>query len=98
MSWDKFGEYGLVGLMAGAIILLLFFVIKWVLENTKAIIIQQAEERKCWNATIIAHNESLNKVVATIERHDEKAEQRATYVRQEHEKMIEALGRINGFK
>lgn len=41
---------------------------------------------------------SLSKVADKLEKHDERAEVRATYVREEHKQMITTLGRINGYK
>jgi len=41
---------------------------------------------------------SLDKLQTKIEKHDEKAEERGRYVREEHKQMIEVLGRINGYK
>lgn len=105
MDWAKFGEFGLSGLMIGAIILLLWFIVKWVLEHTKELLAQQAKERECWATIIEKHNEALQKIVSSIDKHDEKAEERGRYVRSEHEKMMsnleeqgKVLARINGFK
>lgn len=84
-------EFGLLGLVVGAGVIILAFVIKWVLDTTKEIMKQAAEERRIWNDTV-------NKAVNTIDRHDEKADERAKYVREEHRQMIEILGRINGYQ
>ena len=84
-------EFGLLGVVVGSVVILLFFVIKWTLATTRDIMKQATEERKAWNETV-------NKVADRIDRHDEKADERAKYVREEHKQMIEILGRINGYK
>ncbi len=103
--WSRFSEYGLLGLMIGSMILLLFFIVKWVLEHTRELLMQQAKERECWQNIIGKHNEFLQKIVDSIDKHDEKADERGKYIRFEHEKMInnldeqsKMLARINGFK
>lgn len=41
---------------------------------------------------------SNNKLLDAIDRHDDKADERGRYIREEHKQMIECLGRINGYK
>ena len=41
---------------------------------------------------------ALDKLQDKIEKHDEKAEERGRYVREEHREMINSLGRINGYR
>lgn len=105
MDWGKFSEYGLLGLVIGAVIVLLFFIVKWVLEHVKALLEQQAKEREAWCKVQEKQNETFQKVVVSIdqvvkalEKHDEKADERGKYVREEHKEMIASLGRINGYK
>ena len=89
MDFGKFGEYGLLGSMIGAIIILLFFIVKWTLSTTRDIINQAAIERKeSWKA--------VNDITGELRKHDEKANERAQYVRAEHKEMIEVLRRMNG--
>ena len=103
-DFSKFGEYGLLGLLIGAIILLLFFVVKWTLATTKDILVQAAKEREDWHKKIGDVNVSIQKVCDCIDKHDEKAEERSRFVRSEHERMInnldeqaKVLARINGY-
>lgn len=84
-------QFGLIGLMIGAIVTLLFIIIKWTLATTKEILKQASVERADWKKTIDSITESIRK-------HDEKAEERGRYIREEHRQMIETLGRINGYK
>ena len=88
---ELFKEFGLLGLVVGSVVILLFFVVKWAFGTAKDIMKQASEERKAWN-------EAINKVTDSIDRHDEKADERSKYVREEHRQMIEVLGRINGYK
>lgn len=92
-----FKENGLVGLIMFVIIALLFFVIKWTLQTTKEIMVQAAKERESWQIAITQANKATEGVCQSIQRHDEKAEERGRYVREEHRQMIESLGRINGY-
>lgn len=91
-------QFGLVGLMAGAVLALLFFVIKWTLNTAQHIIQQAAEERKAWVKSLDDHtaqNREFSRSV--VDAHG--------FQRKEHEKMIEnleeqgkVLARINGYR
>ena len=112
MDWAKFSEYGLLGLMIGSITILLFFIVKWVLEHVKELLAQQAKERESWCIIQAKQNEafikvvtSLDGVIETIKKHDEKSEERGKYVKEEHREFMKqvtevtnSLGRINGYK
>ncbi len=98
MDLTKFGEYGLLGLLMGAVIALLFLVVKWTLATTKDILAQAAKERTEWHIKMGEVNGSIQKVCDCLDKHDEKAEERGRYVREEHKEMITILGRINGYK
>lgn len=93
-----FKEFGLLGIVIGAVILLLFLVIKWTLSTTKEIIKQAADERKTWQMTIDRNTQFQEKIVQAIDKHDEKANERGRYAREEHHQIIEVLGRLNGYR
>jgi len=42
--------------------------------------------------------ESNKELLRSISKHDEKADERGRYVREEHKEMIAIIGRINGYK
>lgn len=89
MELSKFAEYGLLGLVVGSVVILLFFVIKWTLSTTKEILIQAAEERKAWNNTLtdqISQSREFNNQMTEANR----------YQREEHKEMIAHLARLNG--
>lgn len=94
MDWNIIKEFGI----GGAVTFLLFLVVKWTLETTKDILKQASEERKIYQENHINNIKAIEKITASIDRHDEKAEERGKYVREEHKQMIETLGRINGYK
>jgi uncharacterized coiled-coil DUF342 family protein len=98
MDWTKFGEYGLLGLIVGAIIILLFLVVKWTLATTKDILAQSAKEREDYYNKMGNISSQMQKVCDCIDKHDEKADERGRYVREEHRQMIEILGRMNGYR
>ncbi len=96
MDFTKFGEYGLLGLMIGAIIILLFLIVKWTLATTRDILAQANKERESWHNILITIVASVDRISKAIDQHDVKADERGRYVREEHKEMIETLGRING--
>lgn len=98
MDFGGFKEFGLVGLIVGVLFFILWRMLIWVMAFVKEISTQQIKEREVWAGIIARHNESLTKINESISRHDEKAEERGRFVREEHKQMIEVLARINGFK
>ena len=95
---DTWHQFGLVGIMAGAIITILWRMIVWVMAFVKDQNKFHSEERAIWHSTIERFNEAQNGIIQSLNRHNEKAEERGRYVREEHKQMIETLSRINGFK
>lgn len=90
MDWlNIFKEYGLLGLVVGSVIILLFLVVKWTLSTTKEILAQAAKERESWH-------KAIGDITQAMEKHDEKASERGKYVREEHKEMITILQRMNG--
>ncbi len=99
--WKVLGEYGL----AGGIFLLLFFCIKWILEETKKILERESVERKQWTSIIQGFQKNIaDNSLQLITFQNQNAEAHK-YQKQEHEKMIsnldehyKVLVRINGYK
>jgi hypothetical protein len=87
MDFGLFKELGIISVVA----IPLFFLIKWIAEEFK-------EQLKRAHEFNMQATQRLNEICKVIERHDEKAEERGKYVREEHRQMIETLGRINGYK
>jgi hypothetical protein len=96
--WTKFSEYGLIGLIIGILFFILWRIIVWVMGFVKYIQKQQSEERASWLNSLGKHNDILNKISASIDEHDKRADERGRYVREEHKEMITILGRMNGYK
>ncbi len=93
-----FKEFGLLGLVIGSVIILLFFVIKWTLATTKDILNQAAVEREAFRKCIAEHTEQA-KIF------HEQVNEAHKYQREEHSRMIKSLDeinsslvRINGYK
>ena len=87
-------DFGLVGLMTGALSGLLFLIVKWTLNTTKEILAQAAREREIfqnlqlsWSKAVSEHSERANAFHSDVKVAHE-------YQRQEHEKMIALLDRI----
>ena len=87
MDFSLLKEWGIIGIVA----IPLFFLIKWIAEEFK-------EQLKRAHEFNMEATNRLNSICTALERHDEKAEERGKYVREEHKQMIETLGRINGYK
>ncbi len=105
MSLSQFSEYGLIGLIVGVLFFIVWRLLVWVMKFVNDITLQQNEERKGWHGTLEKHNDLINKISDSIDRHDERADERGKFVRSEHEKMLmnlheqtKILIRINGFK
>jgi hypothetical protein len=87
MDYLPYKDIGIVAVVA----IPLFFLIKWIAEEFKAQLIREHAERLRWA-------EIIQKFQECITQHTEKAEAFHQQVNQQHEQMIEVLGRINGFK
>jgi uncharacterized coiled-coil DUF342 family protein len=87
MDYPLYKDIGIVAVVA----IPLFFLIKWIAEEFKAQLIREHAERLRW-ADII------QKFQECITQHTEKADAFHKQVNEQHTQMIEALGRINGYK
>lgn len=96
--WTKLSEYGLAGIVIAILFFILWRILIWVMKWVDKQEEQHRAERILWKETQDKNNQVLDKLCSTISRHDEKAEERGKYVREEHKQMIENLGRINGYK
>jgi hypothetical protein len=105
MDMSLFKEYGLLGLLMGSVITLLFFVVKWTLSTTKDILKQAEKERECWRETINSVNVQIQAHNITAKDFHESVCEAHKFQREEHSKMIASLNeinnslvRINGYK
>ncbi len=104
-DFTLFRDFGLVGVMAGSITILLFLVVKWTLQTTKEILRQAEKERECWRGTIDAINKTIDNHNSRAQEFHSSVQEAHKYQRDEHEKMIKNLDeqykvllRINGEK
>lgn len=104
MEFAKFGEYGLLGLVIGSIILLLFLVIKWTLATTKEILAQAAKERECFVQKISDMTKAMDERSVNDREFHIQVVEAHKYQRDEHSaqnkilgELIQAVGRINGY-
>ena len=100
-----FEQYGLIGLIVGALFFIVWKMLVWVMAFIKDMTRQQAEERVGWKGTLDKHNDQIAKISESIDRHDERSDERGKFVRSEHEKMMnnleeqgKILARINGYR
>jgi len=92
------GQFGLIGLMIGAIVLLLFFVIKWTLATTKDILNTNARQVEAFQEAQKGWISALNEHTAQAKSFHDEVKEAHAYQRQEHQEMIKCLGRLNGYK
>lgn len=105
MDFGKFSEYGLIGLIVGALFFIGWRRDVWIMAFVNKITQQHNDERQVWMITIGKQNDLLNKISNSVDEHDRRANERGHYVKEEHNKMIENLEeqhkillRINGEK
>jgi len=91
-------QWGVPGSVIGILFIILWRMLIWVMAFVKDIMVQQNVERQSWLCALNKHGDLLGKISNSIDEHDKRAEDRGHYVRDEHTKMIESLGRINGYK
>ena len=105
--WKVVSEYGL----ATGIFLLLFFIIKWILEEVKKILEREAKERSEWAGIIQGFQRGLLEHTANAQAFHDEVKEAHRYQREEHLKLAElqdttcrnmkeieqALGRLNGY-
>lgn len=87
MEYALFKDIGIVAVVA----IPFFFLIKWIAEEFKKQLERAHEQNKYWS-------EIINGFQRCVTEHTEKAEQFHMQVNEQHKQMIEALGRINGYK
>lgn len=95
-------QFGLVGIMAGAIIFLLYKVIIWTLEAHRKLLDQFTEMLKMYQELSREATDSIKKITESISKHDEKAAERGRYIREEHDNQAknqiiinETLSKVN---
>jgi len=87
MEYALFRDIGIVAVVA----IPFFFLIKWIAEEFKKQLERAHEQNKYWS-------EIINNFQKCVTEHTEKADAFHKSVQEEHKQMIEALGRINGWK
>jgi len=98
-------QFGIVGVFCGSIIFILWRMIVWVMAFVKDTIEQHNKERATWMQQFTEVGNMLNKVCTSFDKHDERAEERGRYVREDHKEfqkqiteVTNVLGRLNGYK
>lgn len=93
-----FSDYGFNGIVIGTLFFILWRMLVWVMKWVDKQSEQHEAERTLWLETI-------NKINASIDAHNltsiearKTVEEAHKYQREEHKKMVEILGRINGYK
>ena len=92
----KFGEYGFVGLIVGALFFIVWRMLVWVMAFIKDQTDQHAKERQAWLEIITAMKQSLDMHDQHSLSFREAQLEANRYVRDEHKTMIEVLGNIKG--
>jgi hypothetical protein len=98
LFWSKSVEYGLLGVVICAVIVLLYKIVMWTLATTKEILAQAAKERECFTEKIAEVTKALDSHSATAREFHNQVVEAHKFQREEHKEMIISLGRINGYK
>lgn len=95
VSWE---QYGIAGVVIGILFFILWRILIWVMKWVDKQADQHQKERADWLAI-------MNGVKSSIDLHNQSSmearrqqSEAHEYQRKEHEKMIETLSRINGYK
>lgn len=94
MNYELLKELGTVGIVA----IPLFFLIKWIAEEFKALLVREYEERQKWLCVIQGFQKAIDEHSEQARTFHRTVEEANRYQRDEHKQMIETLGRINGYK
>ena len=92
---EKFGIPTAFGLVLAS---MFFFLLKWVLEQSKAMLNQMAKEREAWLSSLKALNDQMLIAQQCSTAFFNQVIDAHKYQREEHKDMITTLGRINGYK
>lgn len=84
---NLFKDFGLLGIMMGSIILIIFFMIKSMLKSMDDMTKRGCEERKEWQKMFM-------EMIGALKEHNVQTKEFHDHVRVEHEKMIEALNHL----
>jgi hypothetical protein len=84
MDWTIFKEFGLPGLIVGGLFSLVFIMMKWQMSFIVETRSAHNEERRVWHSLDMSKAKLLDELVSSVKRHDEKAEERGRFVREEH--------------
>lgn len=96
LTWvEKFGSTITFGLIIAS---MFFFLLKWVLEQSKVMLNQMANERASWLSTLKVINDQMLTIQQNNKLYYEQNNEAHKYQRDEHKEMIIVLGRINGYK
>ncbi len=91
-------EFGLGIGMSVAILVMFFFLLKWVLKQQETILKDAKEERAIWQTITKGFQDAIHDHTASAKAFHEEVKEAHRFQREEHKEMITVLGRINGYK
>ena len=98
MEWLQWVEkFGFPTAFALIIAGMFFFLLKWVLAQSKIMLDQMAQERESWLKTLQVINEQMLVIQQNNKIFYDQNNEAHKYQRDEHKEMIISLGRINGY-
>jgi len=98
MDFGKFVEYGLAGVVIGALFIIVWRMLLWVMKWVDKQSEQHNREREVWSKILEALNQSIQLHNQGSIEARKTTEEAHKYQREEHKEMVELLGRINGYK
>jgi hypothetical protein len=97
--------FGFAGVVTAVLFYIVWRMLSWVMTFIREMRLEHNAERKIWHELDTAKAMAIANLIDSIKRHDEKAEERGRFVREEHKEfsrqnaeICSALGRINGYK
>ena len=92
--WTILAQFGMAGIIFGGFL----FVLKWVFDINKSILMEMAEERKGNREMLKGFAENIKENSQSSRDFHKAVDEAHKYQRDEHQQMILSLGRINGYK
>jgi ferritin-like metal-binding protein YciE len=86
MDWSLFKDLGIAGAVIGGLFFLIWQRDKWLMTFIVETRNAHNSERQIWHSLDTAKAQFISDLTTTMKRHDEKAEERGKYVKEEHER------------
>ena len=90
----KLTEYGLAGIVIGILFIVLIKILIWVMKWVDKQSDNHIKERETWQKQNEINIKIVEQISEAVKKHDEKADERGRFVREEHLKFLENQQKI----